>query len=149
MGNIGVQEAFQKTSLFDAVFVTVFGSSSGPRRPRGVFWPKMAPKIVPGGVPEASRRPPDRLLTPSLSPFRRNLPPFWPPPGAQDGFLGAILAPFWRPRRPKNGANIDQKSIEILIPFKVAILTDLGRFWEPKWGQVGTQNGSKFDVNIE
>ena len=35
------------------------------------------------------------------------------------------------------------------MPFEIRFLMDFGRFWEPKWSQVGTKIGSKIDINFE
>ena len=75
------------------------------------------------------------------------------PPCASWARLGAILAPSWRPSRPQNGAQIDQKSmqkwIDFLMPLEIGFLMDFGRFGELKLSQIGTKIGSKIDINFE
>ena len=69
------------------------------------------------------------------------------------GRLGAVLGPSWAVLMAKIGPKVDQnsmqKSIIFLMLFEIGFLMDFGRFGEPKWSQVGTKIGSKFDINFE
>ena len=88
-----------------------------------------------------------------LGPSWPSLGPSWRPLGAVLAVLTASWARLVPVLAAKIGPKVDstsmQKSIIFLMLFEIGFLMDFGRFGEPKWSQVGTKIGSKFDINFE
>ena len=82
--------------------------------------------------------------------------PWWAHRAFGLGILGRLgpkkvanMGPSWLPKRSQNRSKIDPKIDQFFDaswdrPFPI-----FGRFWEPKWSQVGTKIGAKLEVNFE
>ena len=62
--------------------------------------------------------------------------------------LGSIWGLLRASFGPKFVKNRTLKCIKNKIDFDRIFLTDFGRFWDPKWSQIGPKMGSKIDLNF-
>jgi len=62
--------------------------------------------------------------------------------------LARFSTPTCLPKSTKIHQKSIQKSINFLMLFEIGFLGDFGRFWDPKWSQVGTKIGPKIDLNF-